>query len=200
MLDSVANIHDRGTRAERLSTLTAATITRQNSGTPVHEWSLPELGEGGCWTQHFGHVGQYMNTELFTVQADELIDLAASIMDWERIRHVPVEDEKSNLVGLVSYRSILRMVADPKLRTKMREGGSVSVSDLMHRAPITASPETTTLEAIALMREHGASCLPVIKDKKLVGLVTEHDFMRIAGQLLEDQLRDKPDSGDNDPV
>ena len=200
MLDSVAKIHEYGTRAERLSTLTAATISRQNSGIPVHEWSLPELGEGGCWPQHFGRVGQYMHTELFTVQEDELIDLAASIMDWERIRHIPVEDEQSNLVGLVSYRSILRTVADPKLRSRMRDGGSVAVSEIMHPNPVTATPETTTLEAIALMREHGASCLPVVLDQKLVGLVTEHDFMRIAGQLLEEQLRDTPGSGVNDPV
>lgn len=200
MLDSVAKIHERGTRAERLSTLTAATISRQNSGLAVHEWSLPELGEGGCWTQHYGRVGQYMKTELFTVQEDELIDLAASIMDWERIRHVPVEDEKSNLVGLVSYRSILRTIADPKLRSRLREGGSVAVSEIMHKDPVTATPETTTLDAIALMREHGASCLPVVKGRKLVGLVTEHDFMRIAGQLLEDQLRAKPAPGGNDPV
>lgn len=200
MLDSVARIHEHGTRAERLSTLTAATISRQNSGLAVHEWSLPDLGEGGCWTQHYGRVGQYMKTDLFTVQEDELIDLAASIMDWERIRHVPVEDEQNNLVGLVSYRSILRTVADPKLRGRLREGGSVAVSEIMHRDPVTATPETTTLDAIALMREHGASCLPVVKARKLVGLVTEHDFMRIAGQLLEDQLRAKPAPGGNDPA
>ncbi len=200
MLDSVAKIHDQGTRAERLSTLTAATITRQNSGIPVHEWSLPELTESGCWTQHYGRVGQYMHTELFTVQEDELIDLAASIMDWEKVRHIPVEDEKNNLVGLVTYRSILRMVADPKLRSKMRDGGSVSVSEIMHRDPVTATPEMTTLDAIALMREHGASCLPVVSGRKLVGLVTEHDFMRIAGQLLEAQLRDKPSDMGNDPA
>lgn len=200
MLDSVAKLHPQGTRSERLSTLTAATISRQNSGIPVHEWSLPELAESGCWTQHYGRVGQYMRTELFTVQEDELIDLAASIMDWEKVRHIPVEDEQSNLVGLVSYRSILRMVADPKLRGKMREGGSVAVSEIMSKNPVTATPETTTLEAIEMMRAQGASCLPVIKDRKLVGLVTEHDFMRIAGQLLEDQLRDKPVQGGNDDV
>jgi CBS domain-containing protein len=188
MLDSVAKIADLGTRAERLSALTAATISRQRSATPVHEWPLAEMNEGGSWTRHFTHVGQYMSTELFTVQEDELIDLAASIMDWEKVRHVPVEDEKHNLVGVVSYRSILRVVSDPTLRAK----GSVPVSEIMLRDPVTATPETTTLEAIALMREQGASCLPVLNDDKLVGLVTEHDFMRIAGQLLEQQLRENP--------
>ncbi|MDF1808975.1 MAG: CBS domain-containing protein [Phycisphaerales bacterium] len=188
MLDSVANIHDYGTRAERLSSLTAATMDRQETGQPVHEWTLADIHESGNWKHHYGRVGQYMRTDLFTVQADELIDLAASIMDWEKVRHIPVEDEKHNLVGLLSYRAILRMVANPKLRTQ----DSIAVSDIMEKDPITATPETSTLEAIELMKSHGTSCLPVISDGKLVGLVTEHDYMKIAGQLLEDQLRNDP--------
>ena len=189
MLDSVAKIHDFGTRAERLSSLTAATMDRQQSDTPVHEWALAELNEGGNWKHHYERVGQYMKTDLFTVQADELIDLAASIMDWEKVRHIPVEDEKHNLVGLLSYRAILRMVANPTLRSQ----GSVAVADIMEKDPITVTAETSTIEAIELMKSHGTSCLPVVKDKKLVGLVTEHDYMRIAGQLLEEQLRDGAD-------
>lgn len=196
MLDSVAKIHELGTRSERLSALTAATISRQRAATPVHEWELATMGEGGCWTRHYTHVGQYMHTDLFTVQEDELIDLAASIMDWEKVRHIPVEDAKHNLVGIVTYRSILRVVADPKLRTK----GSVAVSEIMHKNPITATPDTPTLEAIELMRSHGTSCLPVVSDNKLVGLVTEHDFMRIAGQLLEQQLRENPPAVRNNPT
>lgn len=190
MLDSVAKIHDFGTRAERLSSLTAATIARQESDTPVHEWDLADLAEGGNWKRHYERVGQYMKTDLFTVQADELIDLAASIMDWEKVRHIPVEDDKHNLVGLLSYRAILRMVSDPKMRAK----GSVAVADIMECNPITATPETPTLDAIEMMRSQGASCLPVISEGKLVGIVTEHDYMRIAGQLLEDQLRAQFDS------
>lgn len=190
MLDSVAKIHDFGTRSERLSSLTAATITRQETNKPVHEWVDAEICEGGNWKQHFLRVGQYMKTDLFTVQEDELIDLAASIMAWEKVRHIPVEDDKHNLVGLLSYRAILKMVSDPKLRTK----GSIAVSDIMERDPITTTPETPSLKAIELMRTNGASCLPVVAEGKLVGIVTEHDYMRIAGQLLEDQLRTTPDT------
>jgi CBS domain-containing protein len=191
MLDSVAKIHDFGTRAERLSALTAATISRQQSGKPVHEWAIADLREGGSWKHHYLRVGQYMRTDLFTVQEDELIDLAASIMNWEKVRHIPVEDDKHNLVGLLSYRGILRMVSDPKVTDR----SSVAVSDIMEKNPVTATPQTTTLDAIELMKSNGASCLPVITDGKLVGIVTEHDFMRIAGQLLEEQLR-----GDKDAI
>ena len=48
----------------------------------------------------------------------------------------------------------------------------------------------TTLRAIEVMREFGVGCLPVVADGRLVGLVTGDDFMGIAGQLLEERLRD----------
>jgi CBS domain-containing protein len=51
-------------------------------------------------------------------------------------------------------------------------------------------PETSTLAAIDVMRKHRISCLPVVKDERLIGIVTEHDFMRIAGTLLEEMLRE----------
>ena len=57
--------------------------------------------------------------------------------------------------------------------------------------PVTVAPETPTLEAIDLMRKKGVSCLPVLKDEKLVGLVTEAYFMPIAYELLEKQLTEE---------
>lgn len=185
MLDSVAQMRGQGTRAERLATLTAATSTRQQSGMPVHEWPIAELHEAGIWKLHYARVGQYMTTDLFTVRPDELIDLAASIMDWERVRHVPVEDDQHQLVGLVSYRCLLKLIADPKRRSQ----GEICVSDIMNPNPLTVSPDTPTLEAIELMRAHDASSLPVVSGGKLVGIVTDHDYMKIAGRLLEEQLR-----------
>ncbi len=191
MIRSAEHIHDHGTRAERLSTLTAGTITRQQTGKPVHQWNIAEIHECGEWRHHYATVGQYMQTELFTVRRDELIDLAASIMDWEQIRHIPVEDEDHRLVGLVSYRALLRLVADPV----KRKSESIAVEDIMERDPVSVGVSTPTLEAIALMRDRRASCLPVVNDEgKLVGLVTEHDYMRIAGRLLEEQLRDGGDT------
>jgi CBS domain-containing protein len=60
----------------------------------------------------------------------------------------------------------------------------------MQKDPQTVTPETRTLEAIELMRRHRIGCLPVVSNGHLVGIVTEADFMKIAGQLLEQQLRE----------
>jgi CBS domain-containing protein len=120
------------------------------------------------------------------VQAEDVVDLAASLMEWEHIRHVPVEDEQGKLVGLVSHRRLLRMLA----RARKGEPGPVAVKDVMRTHPITVAPGTTTTEAIDLMRTHKVGCLPVVQDDKLVGIVTEHDFIEVSAWLLDRWLRE----------
>jgi len=174
-----------GTRSERLAALTAATAHYQHLGLPVHEWGEASLSQGTDWRQHFLRVEQYMTTDLFTVREDELVDLAALLMDWKGIRQVPVEDEDHRLVGLLSYGSVLRALATDR----SRDGGlTIPVRDLMDPSPITVAPETTTLEAIELMREWKTTSLPVVKDGTLVGIVSIGDFMPIAQRLLQEKL------------
>jgi len=185
LLDSMGRMADAGGTAERLAALTSATIVRQEEGQPVHEWKLADLEEAGGWERHYSRVEQFMTTDLFTVNEDELVDLVACLMDWEHIRHVPVEDPRHRLVGLVSHRSLLRLMAQGKGGTKENP---IPVSQVMHKEVITVTPETQTLDAISLMKRHKIGCLPVVKNEKLVGIVTERDFMNVAAQLLEEVL------------
>ena len=67
---------------------------------------------------------------------------------------------------------------------------NVTVADVMERDPVTCTAETGTLEAIELMRKNKIGCLPVVKDGRLIGIVTEHDFFDLAGGLLERWLKD----------
>jgi CBS domain-containing protein len=60
----------------------------------------------------------------------------------------------------------------------------------MKRDLITVAPETTTHAAILLMKERRIGSLPVVKDGRLIGIVTERDFMDIASELLEEKLRE----------
>ena len=130
-------------------------------------------------------VEQYMNTNTFTVHEDEVIDLVANLMDWAHIRHVPVEDEQNRLVGIISYRRLLRFLAHDIPHGR---GDPVPARNIMQRNPITVTPETPTLEAIEIMRREKVACLPVVRDERLVGIVTERDFMGVAAQILEEQL------------
>ena len=146
---------------------------------PVHEWDLARLEESGGLKNNYLKVEQYMETDVFTVHADESVDLVANMMEWEHIRYVPVEDLEHHLVGLVSQRGLLRLMASGALGGN---SASVAVADVMRPVArlITVSPETTTVEAIRLMREKRIGCLPVVHDNRPIGVATERDFMDIA--------------------
>lgn len=186
-LASLAEMGQKGTREERLAALVAATYERQSAGAPVHEWELARLAEGGGMRSNYLRLEQYMTTDLVTVNADESVELVANLMDWHRIHHIPVENNDHRLVGLVSHRPLLRFLASEESK---RAEGPIPVSRIMETELITGTPETTTLEAIELMRNNRISSLPVVQEDRLVGMITEHDFMRIASVLLEDMLRE----------
>jgi len=184
-LRSMANLKGKGNRSERLAAIAATALRQQKEGRPVHEWELARLTEAGGWQHTFVKVGQFMTTTLFTVTEDELLEMAAFLMDRKQIRHVPVEDDHHRLVGLLSYRQVLRLMAESPGKG-IRQ--NVQVRDVMDSDPITVTPDTPTVEAIELMRERQVACLPVVKEGRLVGLVSEREFMPIAYELLKEKL------------
>ena len=189
LLTSLASMEGEGTQAERLAAVTGASVAHQQRGLPVHQWPLATLGDAGGWIPNFRTVEQYMTTSLFTVHEDELLDLVAFLMDKNLIRHVLVENAENELVGVVSYRSLIRMIA----RGTNPGMDPVPVREVMAHQPITVNPQTSTTEAIELMRKERVSCLPVVSGGKLVGIVSESDFMPIAYQLLTSGLDAAPE-------
>jgi CBS domain-containing protein len=175
----------QGTISERLTALTAATVQRQASNQPVSEWEPASIDEAGGWRQMYLKVEQYMTTDLYTVGEDESLDLVASMMAWKRIRHVPVEDNQHELIGLVSYRSLLALFARQGMHGVDRQ---TAVSQIMKRDPITISPDQSILDAMTTMREKKIAALPVVKDGRLMGIITERDFMNMAAELLCEQI------------
>ena len=185
-VDSLAEMKDHTTEAERLAAVVAGAVRRQLDGTPVHTWKPASIEEAGDLRTQYQRVGQLMTTDLFTVNQDEVVDMVACVMNWKHIRHVPVEDGDRHLVGLVTHRALLRLLTDRPDRPH-----PVAVSSIMTRDLITAHPETPTIEALRTMRENRISAMPVVDhDGHLVGIVTERDFMGIATQLLEGYLKD----------
>ncbi|HWN07833.1 MAG TPA: glutamate-cysteine ligase family protein [Pyrinomonadaceae bacterium] len=169
-------------------------LARQKTGDPVHRWPVLEACESDDWSQGYQTVGQFMATDLFTVRPDDLVDLAASVMTWRHIRHVPVEDNEGRLVGLVSHRSLLKLLSQGSLATE----GAVTVREIMTPEPLTVSSTTPTLEAMEIMRRHRVGCLPILDDGRLVGIVTSYDFLDASARLFKEQLTTNSVSLSND--
>jgi CBS domain-containing protein len=184
-LDSLAAMDPSVSMDTRMRSIASSMEEQQWSGKPGHEWALATVSSESNWREGFRTVEQIMTTDLFTVHPEDLVDLAASVMDWEHIRHVPVEDTDGHLVGILSHRAVLRLVARGLAKGEMK---TLSVGDVMQTDPITVTPAVSSLDAMRLMREHRVSCLPVVSEGQLVGIVTEHDFIHVAARLLEEEL------------
>ena len=180
IMKSLAAMEVSTSKDARQRKLTSAMLASQKEGQPIHRWPVIHKAQHDEWVEGYRTVGQFMSTDLFTVKPDDLIDLAASVMDWRHIRHVPVEDEDGRLVGLITHRGVLRMMSSGKHANAVRE--------VMVANPVTVSPLTTSLEAIELMRSNRVGCLPVVEGDQLVGIVTSYDFLEASAKLFQQHL------------
>ena len=164
--------------------LTSEMLANQKLGEPVHLWPLIEKVNSGDWADGYRTVRQFMSTDLFTVKPEDLIDLAASVMDWRHVRHVPVEDQDGRLVGLITHRGLLRTL----IGRAAGDTKPITVREVMITDPVTVSPSSASLDAIELMRSRRVGCLPVVDDGELVGIVTSFDFLDATAELFQQRL------------
>jgi CBS domain-containing protein len=110
-----------------------------------------------------------MKTDLFVLEEEARLKDAADIMKLEMIRHIPVVDKNFKLVGLVTHRSLLSVLA--------RRKENFLIKDIMIKA---VEPETPLKGAIDVMIVNKFGCLPIIDNtRKLIGIVTEIDLLKI---------------------
>ena len=167
--------------------VTSEMCANEKSGRPVHEWNLPAQSDHTNNSENFRTVSQFMSTDLYTVRPDDLVDLAICIMEWQHVRHIPVEDENGRLVGLISQRDLLHHYSH------LRQAGHVPVCAVMKSSPYTVTPETSTLEAMDFMRRQRIGCLPVLEKDRLVGIITTYDLLGLSYRLLEERLAKSQD-------
>ncbi len=193
MLFSAAQMRKQSSVAETVTALVNCTIRNQEGELPLADWPLAETCDVSIsWSDQYERIASLMNNDLFTVRETELVELAANMMDWWHLRHIPVEDEDHQLVGLLTHRALMRFAFS-------RDGGDRArpVSEVMEPDPICATPDMRTLDAIALMRREKISCLPVVDaDRRLVGMLTEDNLIAVAARLLEQKLREEPGQAD----
>ena len=169
---------------EAVTVMTSAIYENQNLGKPVHTWELPELKDLLDYRPGNLRVEEFMQTDLFTVSKDDLIELVAKLMDWRKVRYMPVEDQKGNICGLITSRLLLRFYSQKGISIK--EGNKQqTVEDIMISSPIVIEPGKSIIEALHIMREKKIGCLPVVTDGELIGIITEMDFLRISARLIE---------------
>jgi len=181
-LSSHAHLHALRSNDERLRALTLEAKRLSETELPVHSWPLAEPLPTDAWRDSYRTVEQVMSVDLFCVRADDALALALSLMEWHHLRHLPVEDASGALIGIICLRAVLKRVA----RGLTLE--NLSVRALMRQAPLVVAPETSTLNALAILRDARIGCLPVVRDGKLLGMLTDRDLVAAGTHALEQAL------------
>jgi acetoin utilization protein AcuB len=142
-------------------------------------------------------VGDRMRRPVVTIRRDETLDAAWRLLQRRKVRHLPVVDDQGRLVGIVTDRDLRHALIDPRLRRRARRLlaptvataaslaatarslAALPVEQVMTRAALTVSPETTLREAALLMHERRVGALPVVEaGGRVVGMLSEVDVVR----------------------
>jgi CBS domain-containing protein len=134
-------------------------------------------------------VDEFMTTEPCTLRETDTINDARQIMTEKHIRHIPITDSENHVLGLVTQRDVLA-ATEPVLSLSTRSDAvaaqpDIRLSEIMIRN-VSVIHQSVSLRRAALhLQAHKYGCLPVVSDDRLVGIVTDSDFISIAINLLE---------------
>lgn len=124
-----------------------------------------------------------MTHNVFTLAVDKKVFIAQQIMQWAHIRHIPIVDRAQRVVGLVTHHDLLR-VSISTLTSRVAHAerdqhvAGIPVDQVMSTQVKTISPDAPVQAAAHVMREHKISCLPVVMDGQLVGIITAYDILK----------------------
>jgi CBS domain-containing protein/gamma-glutamylcysteine synthetase len=154
--------------SDALKILSATMYERQEKGYNIDAWQLPR-GDEFKIPKSNRKVGERMNIRIITAQENDSMELVLRMMQWKNIHHVPILDDHLDLVGLLTWTDVGKYLDNPKKHEQ-------SIEKIMQKNLITVMPGTPLEEAKKLMLQHKINCLPVVRDKKLVGILTSNDL------------------------
>lgn len=131
-------------------------------------------------------VRELMSAGVTTLGRNDELSLADDVMNLGRIRHMPVIDEEGTLVGVVSQRDLFGGALLKALgygnRVRRQVFKSLAVKEVMSAKIETASPDDDVSDAARRMLDKKIGCLPVVENGKLVGILTESDFLSVVAE------------------
>jgi len=136
-------------------------------------------------------VRDWMTSPVVTIPPTMSVHAAHRLMTDRRIRRLPVVQD-GRLVGIVTLGDL--RAAEPSGATSLSRAeiltllDDLHVSEIMHRAVFTVSPDTPIREAAGMMLVHRVSGLPVVKEGVIIGMITESDIFRMLVRMLEPDL------------
>lgn len=127
------------------------------------------------------YVADWMTMKVYSASPDECIANALRMMRDLHIRHIPVIIE-DRIKGIISLRDINEYIPSKSATLDMHDLNYVlentPIMNIMHRKVITTSEDTPIEEAAMIMYDKRIGCLPVTKDDRLAGIISDRDIFR----------------------
>lgn len=143
-------------------------------------------------------VEEFMTSELHTMSESDTIEDARRVMTEKHIRHIPVTGDDGSLLGLVTQRDILAATRPESTKQESSAGEAARLSDIMI-TDVRVVHKTDSLRTAAMyMQSHKYGCMPVITDDRLVGIITDSDFIAIAINLIEQAELNEAELGEEE--
>jgi CBS domain-containing protein len=144
-----------------------------------------------------------MVSPVITAKPSSTVKEVAKLMLDRRISAVPVVDENGELAGIISEGDLMRraeigtqprhswwlqvLSGDDALANEYVKAHARKVADVMTRNVITASPDTPLHEIARLLERHSIKRVPIVKDGKLVGIVSRANLLQALASSRQDQ-------------
>ncbi len=133
-------------------------------------------------------VGQRMSKHPVVCSPDMPVDEALNFMRQEKVRRLPVIGKERELLGIVSEKDLLYVSPSPATTLSVFEMhyllSKIKVGDVMSKGVISVTEDTPLEEAARIMADNKVGGLPVLRDDKLVGIITETDLFKVFLELL----------------
>ncbi|MDF1696716.1 MAG: CBS domain-containing protein [Saprospiraceae bacterium] len=169
-IDNFRKLSKHYGEAIALKELVSQSIEYQKENVPLHEWEDVPTREYKL-SEHNPTVEQVMSTNIFSVNENSSIEIVKSILDWNGIHHLPVEDKNGDLIGLITDGTVARLdKSDVKEKSFAK--------DIMLTNLVTVNSQDTMKKAKELFESSSVSGIPVTYDKKLVGMITLTDLAK----------------------
>ena len=131
-------------------------------------------------------VRDVMTRDVATLGRNEKLSVADDVMRLGRIRHLPIVDDEGALAGIVSQRDLfhsglLRALGYGQ-HAKQQALDLLVLKEAMKTDVVTVPPDEPLSAAAKMMLERKIGCLVVVEAKKIVGILTESDFVKLVAQ------------------
>ena len=132
-------------------------------------------------------VRDVMTADPTALKRNDNLTLADDIMRLGRVRHLPVlDDDGQTLVGIVTQRDLFKDALAQALgygrHAQRKLLNTLAVKDVMATEVVTTTPETSLIEAARILTDRKIGCLPVVENGRLVGILTEGDFVALVAR------------------